>query len=107
MGTHPIFESDFDCLTESLITKKHKMSDNEHSGNEMEQDEHVDDLAEDEETPQAIVTTDARTADFDECASYGGAGGRNGSVGDCVEGNEAKKIPIIVRRYLPDGSYED
>ena len=33
------------------------MSDNEHSGNEMEQDEHVDDLAEDEETPQAVVTS--------------------------------------------------
>ena len=31
------------------------MSDNEHSGNEMEQDEHVDDLAEDEEAPQAVV----------------------------------------------------
>ena len=29
---------------------------------------------------------DAGTADFDECASYGGAGGRDGSVGDCVEG---------------------
>ena len=33
------------------------MSDNEHSGNEMEQDEHVDDLAEDEEAPTAVVTS--------------------------------------------------
>ena len=31
------------------------MSDSEHSGNEMEQEEHVDDLAEDEEAPQAVV----------------------------------------------------
>ena len=31
------------------------MPDNEHSGNEMEQEEHVDDLAEDEEAPQAVV----------------------------------------------------
>ena len=25
----------------------------------------------------------------------------------CLQEMKAKKIPIIVRRYLPDGSYED
>lgn len=42
------------------------MSDNEHSGNEMEQDEHVDDLAEDEETPTAVVTS-GFVNNFDFC----------------------------------------
>ena len=39
----------------NFLEKPKKMSDNEHSGNEMEQEEHVDDLAEDEEAPQAVV----------------------------------------------------
>merc|ERR1712127_112587 len=144
MGTHPIFESDFDCLTESLIIKKHKMSDNEHSGNEMEQDEHVDDLAEDEETPQAVVTTgEVPDGDSDDetaakavpkdkrittpfMTKYERArllGTRalqismNAPVMVELEGEtdpleiamkelRAKKIPFIIRRYLPDGSYE-
>merc|ERR1712227_587456 len=137
MGTHPIFESDFDCLTEKLL----KMSDNEHSGNEMEQDEHVDDLAEDEEAPTAVVTsgedsddeTAAKAVPKDKrittpfMTKYERArllGTRalqismNAPVMVELEGEtdplaialkelKAKKIPIIVRRYLPDGSYED
>merc|ERR1712007_154359 len=37
MGTHPIFESDFDCLTEKLGSKKVKMSETEQWADDVEQ----------------------------------------------------------------------
>merc|ERR1712244_89694 len=54
MGTHPIFESDFDCLTEQQINK---MSDEER---EMDQDD-LEEPVEDGEANQAYVTTGEET----------------------------------------------